>query len=121
MVFRSKFDDVGLTLRPWGWGGSNLSVGLTLSVWISNFDSPLNILETKYELYEIIPVSKSDTVKFMVNKVYNYFFYASSLISSAEWLQYDIVSPFLICMWFYSSWGQGYQRKHRWIQPLILL
>ena len=30
-----------LTLRPGGVGGSNLSVGLTLSVLISNFDSPL--------------------------------------------------------------------------------
>ena len=38
---RSKFDDAGLTPRPWGWGGSNPSVGLMLNVKISNFDSPL--------------------------------------------------------------------------------
>ena len=31
--------------KAWGVGGSNLSVGLTLSVLISNFDSPLRYSE----------------------------------------------------------------------------
>ena len=32
---------VRIDAKAWGGGGSNLSVGLTLSVLISNFDSPL--------------------------------------------------------------------------------
>ena len=35
---------VRIDAKTWGGGGSNLSVGLTLSVLISNFDSPLTLL-----------------------------------------------------------------------------
>ena len=32
---RSKFDDAGLMLRPWGGGGSNISIRLTVGVGIT--------------------------------------------------------------------------------------
>ena len=35
---------VRIDTKAWGVGGSNLNVGLTLSVLISNFDSPLGCL-----------------------------------------------------------------------------